>query len=38
MDRIGHVLDWDQYFMAMAHLAAFRSKDPNTKVDRKSVV
>ncbi|WP_273235075.1 deoxycytidylate deaminase [Ileibacterium valens] len=32
MDRIGHVLDWDQYFMAMAHLAAFRSKDPNTKV------
>ena len=25
-------LDWDEYFMAMAHLAAFRSKDPNTKV------
>jgi dCMP deaminase len=26
------VLDWDQYFMSMAHLAAFRSKDPNTQV------
>ena len=26
------VLNWDEYFMAMAHLAAFRSKDPNTKV------
>lgn len=26
------VLNWDQYFMAMAHLAAFRSKDPNTQV------
>lgn len=26
------ILDWDQYFMAMAHLAAFRSKDPNTRV------
>lgn len=26
------VLSWDQYFMAMAHLAAFRSKDPNTQV------
>ena len=25
-------LDWDESFMAMAHLAAFRSKDPNTKV------
>lgn len=25
-------LDWDEYFMAMAKLAAFRSKDPNTKV------
>lgn len=38
------VLDWDQYFMAMAHLAAFRSKDPNTQVgacivnDQKRVV
>lgn len=26
------ILDWDEYFMAMAHLAAFRSKDPNTQV------
>lgn len=26
------VLSWDSYFMAMAHLAAFRSKDPNTQV------
>ncbi|MGM9961271.1 MAG: deoxycytidylate deaminase [Allobaculum sp.] len=26
------VLSWDQYFMGMAHLAAFRSKDPNTQV------
>ena len=30
--RINHVLSWDQYFMAMAHLAAFRSQDPNTQV------
>lgn len=27
-----HVLSWDAYFMAMAHLASFRSKDPNTQV------
>lgn len=27
-----NVLSWDEYFMAMAHLAAFRSKDPNTRV------
>lgn len=26
------ILKWDEYFMAMAHLAAFRSKDPNTQV------
>lgn len=26
------ILDWDEYFMAMAHLATFRSKDPNTQV------
>lgn len=26
------ILDWDEYFMGMAHLAAFRSKDPNTQV------
>lgn len=39
-----NVLSWDEYFMAMAHLAAFRSKDPNTQVgacivnDQKRVV
>ena len=27
-----NVLNWDQYFMAMAHLSAKRSKDPNTQV------
>ena len=27
-----HILSWYEYFMAMAHLAAFRSKDPNTQV------
>jgi dCMP deaminase len=26
------VLNWDQYFMAMAQIAAMRSKDPNTQV------
>ena len=26
------VLSWDQYFMAVAHLSALRSKDPNTRV------
>ena len=26
------VLTWDQYFMALAHLAALRSKDPSTQV------
>ena len=26
------ILDWDCYFMAMAHLSAKRSKDPSTKV------
>ena len=30
--RRENVLNWDEYFMAMAHLAAFRSKDPNTQV------
>lgn len=32
MSERNGVLTWDQYFMAMAHLAAFRSKDPNTRV------
>ena len=27
-----NVLDWDSYFMALAHLSAERSKDPNTNV------
>ena len=27
-----NVLDWDKYFMALAHLSAERSKDPNTNV------
>ena len=26
------VLNWDQYFMSVAHLSALRSKDPNTQV------
>lgn len=26
------ILDWDSYFMAMAHLSAKRSKDPSTQV------
>lgn len=26
------ILNWDEYFMSMAHLSAKRSKDPNTKV------
>ncbi|MBO4219158.1 MAG: dCMP deaminase family protein [Erysipelotrichaceae bacterium] len=26
------VIDWDTYFMALAHLSALRSKDPNTNV------
>ena len=26
------VLTWDEYFMALAHLAAQRSKDPSTQV------
>ena len=25
-------LDWDEYFMGLAHLSALRSKDPNTQV------
>lgn len=32
MNKRSNILNWDQYFMAMAHLAAFRSKDPNTQV------
>lgn len=29
---MGLVIDWDQYFMGIAKLSAFRSKDPNTQV------
>lgn len=25
-------ISWDEYFMGLAHLSRFRSKDPNTKV------
>lgn len=38
------ILDWDTYFMAMAHLSAKRSKDPSTQVgavivnDKKRIV
>ncbi|MEG1066520.1 MAG: dCMP deaminase family protein [Erysipelotrichaceae bacterium] len=27
-----NVLNWDEYFMGLAHLSAMRSKDPNTQV------
>ncbi len=27
-----HIISWDQYFMGIAKLSAFRSKDPNTQV------
>lgn len=26
------ILNWDEYFMSLAHLSAMRSKDPNTQV------
>lgn len=26
------VISWDQYFMGIAKLSAYRSKDPNTQV------
>ena len=29
---MGKVISWDQYFMGVAKLSAFRSKDPNTQV------
>ncbi len=29
---MGRVISWDQYFMGVAKLSAFRSKDPNTQV------
>lgn len=27
-----NVISWDEYFMGLAHLSAYRSKDPNTQV------
>ena len=29
---MGKVISWDQYFMGVAKLSAYRSKDPNTQV------
>ena len=29
---MGNVITWDQYFMGVAKLSAYRSKDPNTQV------
>ncbi len=26
------IINWDQYFMGVAHLSSYRSKDPNTQV------
>ena len=30
--RTDNVLTWEEYFMGLAHLSGFRSKDPNTQV------
>jgi dCMP deaminase len=30
--RMDGVLNWDEYFMGLAHLSALRSKDPHTQV------
>ena len=32
MNKREEVLNWDEYFMGLAHLSALRSKDPNTQV------
>lgn len=32
MDKRTDVLNWDEYFMGLAHLSSYRSKDPNTQV------
>ena len=32
MEKRADVLNWDEYFMGLAHLSALRSKDPNTTV------
>ena len=31
-DKRKDYISWDEYFMGVAHLAALRSKDPNTQV------
>ena len=31
MDKRTDYISWDEYFMGVAHLAALRSKDPDTK-------
>ena len=33
MDKRTDYISWDEYFMGVAHLAALRSKDPNTQRD-----
>ena len=32
MKRVDGVISWDDYFMGVAHLSSFRSKDPSTQV------
>ncbi|MCI6271777.1 MAG: dCMP deaminase family protein [Erysipelotrichaceae bacterium] len=32
MSKRKDVLSWDEYFMGLAHLSAYRSKDPSTQV------
>ncbi|MBO7703256.1 MAG: cytidine deaminase, partial [Solobacterium sp.] len=32
MPKRTDTLNWDEYFMGLAHLSALRSKDPNTQV------
>ena len=32
MSKRIEVLSWDEYFMGLAHLSAYRSKDPSTQV------
>ena len=32
MERRKDALTWDEYFIGLAHLSAYRSKDPSTQV------
>ena len=32
MEKKKKIMSWDEYFISLAHLSAFRSKDPNTQV------